>query len=77
VIVGSAVWGGMADPELHRGYTFTPLNEGYYEAGLQIDQVLKMGMTGFGVGAFYRLGPYALPEAVDNLAVKLTLTFAF
>ncbi|MCB0769719.1 MAG: carboxypeptidase-like regulatory domain-containing protein [Flavobacteriales bacterium] len=77
VVVGSAVWGGMSDPGSHRGYTFRPLNDGYYEAGLQIDQVLKMGMTGFGVGAFYRLGPYALPEAMDNLALKMTLTFAF
>ncbi|MEZ4738844.1 MAG: DUF5686 family protein [Flavobacteriales bacterium] len=77
VLVGSAAWGDMSAPELHRGYTFTPLSDGFYEAGLQIDHLLKMGFTGFGVGAFYRMGPNALPDPMDNWAFKLTLTVGF
>ena len=35
------------------------------------------GFSGFGVGVFYRFGPLALPDASDNLAVKVTAGFAF
>lgn len=73
VLVANAAWGALDEPERHRGYTFTPISGGYYEAGLQIDNLLRSGSTGFGVGAYYRLGPNSLPDATDNLAVKLTL----
>lgn len=77
VVVANAAWGALSRPERHRGYGFTPLAEGFYEAGLQIDNLLRSGFTGFGVGAFWRFGPLALPEAMDNLAVKATMGFAF
>ncbi len=73
IVVANAAWGGLARPERHRGLPFTPLEQGYYEAGLQVDQVLRSGFTGFGVAAFCRLGPNSLPEPLDNLAVKLSL----
>ncbi len=73
VIVLNAGWGALAHPERHRGYTFSPLTEGYYEAGLQVDNVLHSGFTGIGIGAFYRLGPQAFPDPMDNLAIKATL----
>lgn len=75
-VVASAAVGDLAHPENHRGLSFTPLHKGYLEGGLQIDNLLRFGFTSFGVGAFYRLGPYALPRAADNLAVKLTLGYA-
>ncbi|MBK6829517.1 MAG: carboxypeptidase-like regulatory domain-containing protein [Flavobacteriales bacterium] len=73
VIVLNAGWGALGHPERHRGYGFSPLTDGYYEAGLQIDNLLRSGFTGIGVGAFYRMGPNSLPDAIDNLAVKATL----
>lgn len=73
VIVFNAGWGALSRPERHRGYSFTPMTDGYYEAGLQIDNLLRMGFTGIGVGAFYRMGPNSLPDAMDNLAVKATI----
>ncbi len=76
VIVVTAGWGALAHPERHRGYSFTALNSGYYEAGLQIDNLLRLGFTGFGVGAYYRMGPNTLPETMDNLAVKVTIGLA-
>lgn len=75
VIVANAGWSALAHPERHRGYTFNALDQGYYEAGLQIDALLRMGISGFGLGAYYRLGPNALPDAMDNLALKLTVGF--
>lgn len=73
IIVANAAWGALDSPELHRGYTFSALGEGYYEAGFQLDNLLRSGFTGLGVGAFYRFGPNSLPDALDNLALKVTL----
>lgn len=73
VVVANAAWGALDKPGVHDGFTFSELNSGYYEAGLQIDNLLRSGFSSFGVGAFYRLGPNAFPDAMDNLAVKLTL----
>ena len=77
VIMLNAGWGALSDPEQHRGYSFTPFTDGYYEGGLQIDNLLRSGFTGFGAGVFYRFGPLALPEPGDNLAVKVTAGLAF
>ncbi|MBK7384652.1 MAG: carboxypeptidase-like regulatory domain-containing protein [Flavobacteriales bacterium] len=73
VIVVNAAWGSLSHPERHRGYTFTPLADGFYEGGLQIDNVLRLGFTGLGVGAFYRMGPNSFPDPADNLVVKATI----
>lgn len=76
-IVSSAAFGAMDHPDNHQGLGFTPLREGFYESGLLIEDVLRSGFTGLGVGAYYRYGPYALPTFGENLAVKLTLGYAF
>ncbi|HEX2617576.1 MAG TPA: DUF5686 family protein [Flavobacteriales bacterium] len=75
-IVASAAFGHLDHPENHEGFTFKSLDEGFYEAGLQIDNVLRSGFLGLGVGAYYRLSPQ-LPDASDNLAIKGTLSFNF
>ncbi|HRH37525.1 MAG TPA: hypothetical protein PK760_04230, partial [Flavobacteriales bacterium] len=59
------------------GYDFRAMNDGYYEAGLQVDNLLRSGFTGFGVAVFYRMGPSMLPAFEDNIAAKVTLGFAF
>jgi hypothetical protein len=77
IVVANAAWGSLAKPKNHTGWEFKALDGGYYEAGLQVDNLLKSGFSGFGVGAFYRLGPEQLPDASDNLALKLTMSLAF
>lgn len=76
-IVSSVAFGELSHPENHQGLDFTPLREGFYESGLIVDNLLKLGMTSLGVGGFYRYGPYALPKAGENIVVKLTAGFAF
>lgn len=77
VILANAAWGGLAHPERHRGYGFAPMRDGYYEAGLQLDNLLRSGFSGFGIGAYYRFGPNSLPDPIDNLAVKATMGLVF
>jgi len=50
------------------------LQKGYFESGFRVLHLLKNGFTTFGVGCFYRYGPYQKPNAIDNLAVKLVLS---
>ncbi|MCC6839373.1 MAG: carboxypeptidase-like regulatory domain-containing protein [Flavobacteriales bacterium] len=76
-IVSSVAFGELARPENHEGLSFTPIQGGYYESGLLIENLLRSGFSSFGVGAFYRYGPYALPDLKDNVAVKATMGFAF
>ena len=53
------------------------LGDVYKRQGLRIDDLYKANFIGLGVGAFYRIGPYAFPEASDNVALKLAVTVGF
>lgn len=48
-------------------------NEGYYEAGIQLEKILKSTFVDYGIGCYYRLGPYQLPDTKDNFALRLSL----
>ena len=50
---------------------------GFYESGLQIDRLLVSGFSALGVGAFYRYGDYAFEKTSDNIAMKVSASFAF
>lgn len=52
------------------------MRKGYYESGLLLHNIISSMVSGVGVGAFYRYGPYAFDDAKDNLRIKLTLTIA-
>ena len=68
VMVSRAVWGDMQHPEQHIGINYKTLEEGFYESGIELNQIY----SGFGLSAFYRYGPYQLSSFEDNLAIKLS-----
>lgn len=68
VFVSRAAWGEMKQPEKHLGLDYKTLNDGYFESGIELNQIYQ----GLGLSGFYRYGPYALSSFQDNLAVKLT-----
>jgi hypothetical protein len=72
-IVYNAGIGALDNPGLHRGLSFTALDEPFLEGGVVVDNLLN----GLGVGAYYRHGPLALPNSGDNFVFKLTSTFVF
>lgn len=51
------------------------MNKGYFESGIQINNILKLSFQGYGIGIYYRYGPYSLPKLIDNWAFKFNLTF--
>ncbi|MGC4040640.1 MAG: DUF5686 family protein [Flavobacterium sp.] len=73
VLVSRMAWGNLEHPERHIGIEYKTLNEGFFESGIELNQIFK----GFGLTGFYRYGPNQLPRFEDNLAVKLSFVFDF
>jgi len=64
-------WGNMKNPERHIGFEYKTLDRGYFESGIEFNQIYK----GLGLTTFYRYGPNQLPRFEDNLAIKLSFVF--
>lgn len=68
VMVSRMAWGDLRKPEQHQGLEYKTLKNGYFESGIELNQIFK----GLGLSAFYRYGPNQLAHFEDNFAVKLT-----
>jgi hypothetical protein len=68
VLVSRIAWGNMTKPEQHIGLEFKTLNNGFFESGIELNQIFN----GLGLTAFYRYGPNQLSKFEDNIAVKLS-----
>jgi hypothetical protein len=68
VLVSRMAWGNLQKPEQHVGIEYKTLNEGFFESGIELNQIFK----GLGLTAFYRYGPNQLPRFEDNIAIKLS-----
>jgi len=69
-LVTRMAWGAMDNPEQHRGIDYKTLNHGFFESGIELNQLLY----GFGLGGYYRYGPNQLSSFEDNIAVKITFS---
>ncbi len=72
-IVSRVAIGDLDNKERHLLIPIKTINKGYYESGLEINNILKI----FGLGVFYRYGPNGLPRFYDNFAAKFTISVAF
>jgi len=68
VIVSRMAWGNLDNPEQHLGLGFKTLNRGFFESGIELNQIFN----GLGLTTFFRYGPNQLPKIEDNIAVKLS-----
>ncbi|MFB0909581.1 MAG: DUF5686 family protein, partial [Flavobacterium sp.] len=68
VLVSRMAWGNLQKPERQVGLDYKTLNEGYFESGIELNQIFK----GLGLTAFYRYGPNQLLRFEDNIAIKLS-----
>ena len=73
ILVTRMAWGNLQNPERHIGISYKTLDRGFFESGIELNQIYK----GFGLTGFYRYGPNQLPQFEDNLAVKLSFVFDF
>jgi hypothetical protein len=68
VFVTRMAWGNLHHAERHNGLDFKTLNQGYFESGVELNQIYK----GLGLVGFYRYGPNGLLKLEDNIAIKLS-----
>lgn len=73
VLVSRMAWGNMKNPEQHVGISYKTLDKGYFESGIELNQIFK----GFGLTGFYRYGPNQLMRFEENIAIKLSFVFNF
>jgi len=75
--VTNSGWGTLANKEAHKNIALKSFSKGYYESGLLIDNILSANFFSYGLGIYYRYGPYAYDKPADNLAYKLCFRFKF
>lgn len=68
VLVSRMAWGNLDHPEQHLGISYKTLNNGFFESGIELNQIYK----GLGLTGFYRYGPNQLSKFEDNIAIKLS-----
>jgi hypothetical protein len=69
--------GSLSHPENHIKEGIKSYEKGYFESGLVINKILRLGVTNLGFAWFYRYGPYSMPTAKENMAYKITFQFVF
>jgi len=68
MLVTRFAWGNLGHKENHLGLGYKTLEKGYYESGVELNEIFK----GLGFSAFYRYGPYQLPQFDRNISVKFS-----
>ncbi len=73
--------GTLSNQDNYDFVSFQTMEKGFWESGLELANLIKFNSgfnaQGWGIGVFYRYGPYALPNSADNLRFTLSLTAAF
>jgi hypothetical protein len=76
-VVTRAMWGMLENAENHQNINVQDLRNGYYESGLELNKLYEFNFFAIGLGTYYRYGPYALDDNLENFTVKLTSKFSF
>jgi hypothetical protein len=69
-------FGKMQNPQYHQLITFNTLDKGFYESGILINNIVKLGFMGYGFGVYYRYGPYTYTRFASNFGFKLSLNIS-
>lgn len=69
VLISRHAIGDFSDISQHNNISFKTLENGYSEAGIELNKIL----AGFGLSAAYRYGAYHLPTFKQNFSFKFTL----
>jgi hypothetical protein len=74
-VIAENIGFGKLDPYHSTQFGINDFRKGYYESGFEINNILRMEFLSWGVGVYYRYGPYALPFISDNFAYKFGFYF--
>jgi hypothetical protein len=76
VVVTNAGFGTLRHADNHMHIPLKTMEKGYYESGLLFNNIYRQYFAGYGLGVFYRYGPYAFDEHLDNFSFKLTFSIS-
>lgn len=76
-LVTNIGFGQLANPGDHTGLSVRGYENGYFESGILLNNLLNLGIVRLGVGGFYRYGSYAFPGWKDNATIKISLGYVF
>jgi len=69
--------GSLSHPENHLDQDVKSFDKGYFESGIALNKMIRLGITDLGLGWFYRYGSYAMPSTKENMAWKIAFQFVF
>jgi hypothetical protein len=73
--------GTLSNPDFYRFVEFKTMEKGYWETGMEMNNLFKMSSgfqkRSFGVGAFYRYGPYGNPQWQINFVFTISTNLSF
>jgi hypothetical protein len=75
VLVTHAGYGVLIHNSGHEDIELNSIEKGYFESGILFKNLLRQWFIGYGLGFFYRYGPYSLDKTIDNFAFKFTVSF--
>ncbi len=73
VLVTNLGVGSLKNRDDHRNIVFNTMEKGYYESGILVNNMINQFFIGYGLGIYYRYGPYTLEKTIDNFAFKFTI----
>lgn len=82
LLVSSVAYGSLQSAERHENFDFKTLDKGFFESGIQLNNLLRWEyfykgvFFGFGAGTYYRYGAYAHDDFEDNISFKITTSFS-
>lgn len=77
VLVHSMAVGRMNEQLRHALSETVDLSHGYVESGLELQNLIRSGFSGIGVGAYYRYGAANTGDVNEDLFLKLVAGFVF
>ncbi len=75
-LVFNAGVGNLENPERHRFPELKTMEQGYFEGGLLIDNIISSHISSIGAGVFYRMGDYGYDSFGKNLFFRLSINYA-
>ncbi len=80
-IFQSITYGTLRNQDLHEGIPFKTLEQGFYESGGVIDNIIRVnilnvGYLGLGAGVFYRYGANHFANEADNWTFKFAFMYS-
>lgn len=75
-LVHNMGWSDMKNKNISNFPNNQSMSKGYFESGLVIDNIFKINQLQYGLGVYYRYGPYAFKKQIDNFGFKFSFKYS-